>query len=111
MSAFQSGLPYMLFLFFFALFMAISGRYISRFSLKLIIFVGGLWVGIGWILSGIFKSINVIAITYGIIAGSGVGIVYGVPISVISKWFPDKRGLAMGLVISGFGLSPLLLHP
>lgn len=36
---------------------------------------------------------------------------YGVPITVISKWFPDKRGLAMGLVISGFGLSPLITAP
>jgi len=109
-SAFQSGLPYMLFLFFFALFMALSGRYVSKYP-RLIIFIGGLIVGLGWILSGFFRDIKIIAITYGIIAGSGVGIVYGVPITVISKWFPDKRGLAMGLVISGFGLSPLITAP
>ncbi|ACI18434.1 L-lactate MFS transporter [Dictyoglomus thermophilum] len=109
-SAFQSGLPYMLFLFFFALFMALSGKYVSKYP-RLIIFIGGLIVGLGWILSGFFRDIKIIAITYGIIAGSGVGIVYGVPITVISKWFPDKRGLAMGLVISGFGLSPLITAP
>lgn len=50
-SAFQSGLPYMLFLFFFALFMALSGRYVSKYP-RLIIFIGGLIVGLGWILSG-----------------------------------------------------------
>jgi MFS family permease len=91
--------------------MAISGSFIQKYKPKYIIFLGGIIVGLGWILSGFLKDIRLISITYGIIAGSGVGIVYGVPITVISKWFPDKRGLSMGLVISGFGLSPLITAP
>uniref|UniRef100_A0A7C3RJI7 MFS transporter n=1 Tax=Dictyoglomus thermophilum TaxID=14 RepID=A0A7C3RJI7_DICTH len=110
-TATQSGIPYMLFLFFFSLFMAISGGFINKFKPKYVIIFGGLLVGLGWILSGFLPQINYISITYGIIAGSGVGIVYGVPIAVISRWFPDKRGLSMGLVISGFGLSPLITAP
>jgi MFS family permease len=110
-NATQSGIPYMLFLFFFSLFMAISGSFIQKYKPKYIIILGGTIVGLGWILSGFLKDIRLISITYGIIAGSGVGIVYGVPITVISKWFPDKRGLSMGLVISGFGLSPLITAP
>lgn len=110
-TALQSNIPYMLFLFFFAVFMAISGRFINKYKPKFIIGFGGLLVGLGWILSGFFKNIGLISLSYGVIGGSGVGIVYGVPIAVISRWFPDKRGLAMGLVISGFGLSPLVTAP
>jgi MFS family permease len=43
--------------------------------------------------------------------GSGVGISYGVPISVATRWFPDKKGLIVGIVLFGFGLSPLITAP
>ncbi|MBZ4644612.1 MAG: transporter, family, oxalate/formate antiporter [Petroclostridium sp.] len=107
----QSGLPYMLFLAAYAVLMPISGGFIDRCGPRTMIMVGGMAVGIGWILSGYAWNINILAITYGIIAGGGVGIVYGVPIAVISKWFPDKKGLAVGLTLSGFGLSPFVTAP
>lgn len=107
----QSGFPYMTFLALFSLLMAISGSFISKYPPNLIIAIGGTAVGLGWILSGFVSNINLMTITYGILGGGGVGITYGVPIAVISKWFPDKKGLAMGLVISGFGLSPLITAP
>jgi len=43
--------------------------------------------------------------------GTGVGIAYGVPMAVVARWFPDKKGLAVGLTIIGFGLSPLITAP
>jgi MFS family permease len=107
----QSGLPYMLFLASYAILMLISGGFIDKYTPKTIIIVGGIVVGFGWILSGYAWNINVLSITYGIIAGGGVGIVYGVPIAVISKWFPDKKGLAVGLTLLGFGLSPFVTAP
>lgn len=109
--AVQSGLPYMIFLALFSILMAVSGRFIDKYPPKLIIAIGGLVLGIGWLLSGFTQNIELITITYGILGGGGVGIVYGVPIAVISRWFPDKKGLAMGLVISGFGLSPFITAP
>lgn len=107
----QSGLPYMLFLASYAALMPISGGFIDKYSPKLIIILGGILVGSGWILSAYATSISALAITYGIVAGGGVGIIYGVPVAVISKWFPDKQGLAVGLILSGFGLSPLITAP
>ncbi len=107
----QSGFPYMIFLALFSILMAISGRFIEKYSPNLIIAVGGIGVGLGWILSGFTQDINLMSITYGVLGGGGVGIVYGVPIAVISRWFPEKKGLAMGFVISGFGLSPLITAP
>jgi MFS family permease len=46
---------------------------------------------------------------YGIIGGLGVGIAYGCPIAVSAAWFPDKRGLAVGLTVLGFGFSSALI--
>ncbi|MGV8980599.1 MFS transporter [Clostridium sp.] len=40
-----------------------------------------------------------------------MGIAYGAPMTVVAKWFPEKKGLAVGLVLIGFGLSPLITAP
>lgn len=107
----QSGMPYMVSLAVFALFMFFTGRYIDRFRPKEILITGALLVSLGWILSSFATNIFILTLTYGCISGAGVGIMYGVPMSVISKWFPDKKGLALGLVLAGFGLSPILTAP
>ena len=107
----MSGMPYMVGLASYAIFMFISGKYIDKFHPKSILIVGGLLVSLGWILSSFVSNIFLLTITYGCISGSGVGIAYGVPISVIAKWFPDKKGFAVGMVLIGFGLSPLITAP
>ena len=48
---------------------------------------------------------------YGILGGLGLGVGYITPVSTIIKWFPDKRGLATGLAIMGFGFASLLTSP
>jgi len=70
--------------------------------------IGGVIVGLGWLLSSFAPSIWVLTLTYGVIAGSGVGLVYGCPVSMGAKWFPDKKGLAVGLMLAGFGGSALI---
>jgi MFS family permease len=73
--------------------------------------LGGVVVGAGWILGSFSHNIPILAVTYGIIGGSGVGLAYGGPIAVSTRWFPDKKGLAVGLTLVGFGLSPLITAP
>ncbi|MCK4665175.1 OFA family MFS transporter, partial [Candidatus Dependentiae bacterium] len=107
----QSGLPFMVFLIFFAGLMPFAGRFIDKYGPRLVTLVGGVLFGLGWILSSFAGNILILTITYGVIAGSGVGIAYGGPIAVATKWFPKKRGLAVGLTIIGFGLSPLITAP
>ena len=107
----QSGLPYMVSLAFYALFMLLSGKHLSRFSPRAVMTVGALLVGTGWMASAYAPNIYVLTLTYGVISGAGVGIAYGVPMAVAAKWFPDKKGLAVGLVLVGFGLSPLVTAP
>lgn len=48
-------------------------------------------------------------LTYGVLAGLGIGIAYNVVISTVSSWFPDKKGLCSGCLMMGFGASALLL--
>jgi MFS family permease len=88
-SAMQMSLPYIASLAFFALTMPL----------------GGVIVGLGWILGSTATSPTMLMILYGVIAGIGVGIAYNCPITTAARWFPDKRGLAVGLTLLGFGFS------
>lgn len=91
--------------------MPFGGKLIDGYHPRNVLIFGGVLVGLGWILSSWAKNIWFLVFTYGIIAGSGVGIAYGVPISVVSRWFYDKKGLALGVLLSGFGLSPFITAP
>lgn len=110
-TATQSLLPYTFVLVFYAALMPITGFYIPRIGTRVTAAIGGLVVGLGYILSSFATQIGTLVFTYGVIAGTGVGIAYGVPMVVASRWFPDKKGLAVGLTIVGFGLSPLITAP
>lgn len=107
----ESGLPYMTALAFYALFMFLTGKYIDRYNPRTIILTGGFLVALGWILSAFVPNILLLTITYGCIGGAGVGIAYGVLMTVVAKWFPEKKGLAVGILLIGFGLSPLITAP
>jgi len=107
----QSGMPFTVFLAFFALLMPFAGKLLDKYGPKMISVAGGIVVGLGWILSKNASDMTFLTITYGVIAGAGVGIVYGAPIAVATRWFPDKKGLAVGLTVLGFGLSALITAP
>lgn len=107
----QSGFPYMVSLAFYALFMFLTGKHLDKYSPRLIIFFGSILVAIGWILSAYAPNIYILTITYGVVIGAGVGIVYGAPMTVVARWFPEKKGLVVGLILTGFGLSPLITAP
>ena len=110
-SATESLLPYTFVLVFYAVLMPIAGYFIPRIGTRTTTVIGGLIVGLGYILSSFATHVGTLILTYGVLAGTGVGIAYGVPMVVASRWFPDKKGLAVGLTIVGFGLSPLITAP
>lgn len=107
----ESGLPFMFFLAFFAILMPFAGGPLDRYGPRIITMLGGALVGLGWILASFAPGITMLTISYGLIAGGGVGVVYGGPIALSTRWFPDKKGLAAGLTIMGFGLSPFITAP
>ncbi len=98
-------LPFSVFLAFFAIAMPLTGKYIELYGPRNITIVGGVLTGLGWLLASFASSVPMLYVMYGIVGGIGVGIAYGVPVAVAARWFPDKRGLAVGLTVLGFGFS------
>jgi OFA family oxalate/formate antiporter-like MFS transporter len=98
-------LPFSVFLAFFAIAMPLTGKYIELYGPRNITIVGGVLTGLGWLLASFATSVPMLYILYGVVGGIGVGIAYGVPVAVAARWFPDRRGLAVGLTVLGFGFS------
>ena len=65
----------------------------------------------GFALTAVLNDVSVVMlyITYGVLAGLGIGIAYNVVIATVSSWFPDKKGLCSGCLMMGFGASALIL--
>jgi MFS family permease len=101
-------MPFSVFLAFFAIAMPLAGKYIETLGPRRVTIVGGALTGLGWLLASTVTSVWMLYIVYGIIGGVGVGIAYGVPVAVAARWFPDRRGTAVGLTLLGFGFSAFL---
>ena len=101
-------LPFSVFLAFFAIAMPLTGKYIETMGPRNITIIGGILTGLGWLLASTVTSVQMLYVVYGIIGGIGVGIAYGVPIAVAARWFPDRRGMAVGLTVLGFGFSAFI---
>ncbi|MGE9295036.1 MAG: L-lactate MFS transporter, partial [Puniceicoccales bacterium] len=72
--------------------------------------IAAVFYGLGLVLAGIAveqASIWMFYLGYGVIAGIGLGIGYICPVATLVKWFPDRRGLATGLAVMGFGFGAL----
>lgn len=91
--------------------MITGGKINDKFGPKKVIFVGGLLFGIGMILSGFSQGLSMLILSYGLITGLGVGLVYGCTISNSIKFFPDKSGLVGGITTAAYGLSSVLIPP
>ncbi|PIF05073.1 MAG: MFS transporter [Draconibacterium sp.] len=91
-------------LFFFSLVMIWAGRKLAAINPQKLAIAGGITLGLGYILAGLFGSSFLAQLVFiGIIGGSGIGLAYVVPIAVGVKWFPDKKGMLTGLAVAGFG--------
>jgi MFS transporter, OFA family, oxalate/formate antiporter len=94
----------------FAIVMVIAGRLMPKLGPKKLAMSGGVVLGLGYLLAGLFGGTDFwsIFIFIGIIGGSGIGLAYVVPIAVGMRWFPDKKGLITGLAVAGFGFGATL---
>ncbi len=79
-----------------------EGWLVDKFGPKLLVMIGGILAGLGWVGSGNAETVTQLYISYAF-AGLGAGVVYGTAIGSAMKWFPDHRGLAAGLTAAGFG--------
>jgi MFS family permease len=98
-------MPFSLFLAVFALTMPFTGKLIDRYGPRNVTTTGGVLTGLGWLLASFASSVLMLSVMYGVIGGIGVGITYSVLVAVSARWFPDRRGLAVGLTVFGVGFS------
>ncbi len=81
---------------------------IERFGPRLLISIGAALSGLSWILAASASSLFTLYLTYGVLGGIGTGIIYVGVIGLMVRWFPDRRGLAAGVVAAGYGAGAIL---
>ena len=86
----------------------IQGFLVERVGPKALIGLGAVMSGVGWIASSYAATIWGLYATYGLLCGVGTGIVYVGIIGLMVKWFPERRGLATGVVAAGYGFGAIL---
>ena len=95
----------------FALTFIVAGRLQDKFGPLWVSLTGGLLVSLGFFLCAYTHSLNYLYVCVGVIGGLGNGFGYATPIPVMAKWFPDKRGLAVGLAVGGYGGGSAIFGP
>src|SRR6202158_3591847 len=85
----------------------VQGFLVEKLGPKLLIGVGALLSGAGWSASSQIDSLIGLYATYGLLCGIGTGIVYIGIIGLMVRWFPDRRGLATGVVAAGYGFGAI----
>ena len=89
-----------------------GGLWLKRVGPRVVAMTGGALYGVGIFLAS-FSNHGLwwLYLTYGLIGGIGLGFGYIVPVAVLLKWFPDKRGLMTGIAVGGFGAGALVTAP
>jgi MFS transporter, OFA family, oxalate/formate antiporter len=95
----------------FALSFILAGRLQDKLGPFWISVIGGVLVSIGFFLSAYTTSLNYLYVCFGVLGGIGNGFGYATPIPVMAKWFPDRRGLAVGLAVAGYGGGSAIFGP
>jgi len=98
-------------IFVFAVSFVLAGRLQDKFGPFGVSLAGGILVSLGFFLSTYTHSLNYLYVCFGVIVGLGNGFGYSTPIPVMAKWFPDKRGLAVGLAVAGYGGGSAIFGP
>jgi OFA family oxalate/formate antiporter-like MFS transporter len=96
----------------FTIAMVIAGFWQDKKGPRLVGSVGGLLLGSGCLLASLIGETSTgLIVSYGVLGGLGVGFAYVTPIATCVKWFPDKRGMIVGLAVMGFGAGSLIFAP
>ena len=93
---------------------AFAGRWLEQVGPRTVGFVAACCWGGGYIVGGIgilTHQISLLYLGYGVLGGCGLGLGYVSPVSTLIRWFPDRRGMATGMAIMGFGGGAMIATP
>jgi OFA family oxalate/formate antiporter-like MFS transporter len=107
----QTSTTFSIGIFTMAVTFVLAGRLHATVGFRTLAAIGGILFSAGFFLASYTTSLTVLYITYGLIAGAGNGIGYSIAIPVVSKWFPDRRGLAIGIAVGGYGAGSGVFGP
>jgi OFA family oxalate/formate antiporter-like MFS transporter len=89
-----------------------GGLWLNKKGPRIVALTGGVLYGLGVFLASYSANkLWWLYMSYGFIGGIGLGFAYIVPLAVLVKWFPDKRGLITGIAVGGFGAGALVTAP
>jgi OFA family oxalate/formate antiporter-like MFS transporter len=88
-----------------------GGLWLNRKGPRVVALTGGALYGLGVFLASFSHNLWWLYLSYGVVGGIGLGLGYIVPVAVLVKWFPDRRGLITGIAVGGFGAGALITAP
>ncbi|XP_043247313.1 uncharacterized MFS-type transporter YhjX-like [Amphibalanus amphitrite] len=92
--------------------LAVGGRLYGRFGPRVACLIGCAVLTVSTALSSqtVRSSVALLSLTYGLGGGIGVGLAYVAPMSSAMKWYPERRGLANGIIVAGFGMGAVVFN-
>ena len=89
-----------------------AGMILPRVGPRRLALAGSVMFSGGYMIAGLALQLDSLALFYlgyGVIGGAGIGLGYVTPVATVAKWFPDRKGLATGIVVMGFGVGAVVL--
>ena len=89
-----------------------AGNMLPKVGPRWLAVAGSLLFSCGYLIAGAalhLDSVPLFYLGYGVVGGAGIGLGYVTPVATVAKWFPDRKGLATGIVVMGFGVGAFLL--
>jgi MFS transporter, OFA family, oxalate/formate antiporter len=84
------------------------GYFAEKFTPRQFAAMGGALVGASWMLSSYVVELPWLYITYGVLSGIGTGMIYVATVELVSLWFPQRRGFAIGMVAGSYGFGAVI---
>ena len=108
-----AGLTFSLLLAMLTLGSVFGGKLAVRFNTRIVVFIGGIILSFGFFLASFVTAGNgwVLWVTYGCMGGIGMGFTYSTTIACAQKWFPHKKGLISGIIVSALGFGGVVFTP
>jgi MFS transporter, OFA family, oxalate/formate antiporter len=108
-----AGLSFSLLLAVLSLTSGIGGKLATTFSTRTVIMIGGVILGAGFSLASLATAEYpwLLWLTYGVLGGTGMGFIYSPTIACVQKWFPEKKGLVTGFIVSALGFGGVVFTP